>query len=61
MWGERERDGKKFMGVFRTTILVDAQGRVENVWENVKFQGHAQQILDAFHKKKAKLEAQATE
>lgn len=46
VWGEREWDGKKFMGVFRTTILVDAQGRVEKVWENVKFQGHAQQILD---------------
>lgn len=45
-WGERERDGQKFMGILRTTILVDAQGQVEKVWENVKFQGHAQQILD---------------
>lgn len=46
MWGERERDGQKFMSVLRTTLLVDAAGQVEKVYENVKFQGHAQQILD---------------
>ena len=46
-WGEREREGKKFMGVFRSTVLVGADGRVEQLWKNVNFQGHADDVLAA--------------
>lgn len=46
-WGERERDGKKFMGVFRSSVLVGPDGRVERVWKNVNFQGHADEVLAA--------------
>lgn len=46
-WGERERDGKKFMGVFRSTVLVGPDGKVEQVWNNVNFQGHADEVLAA--------------
>ena len=46
-WGERERDGKKFMGVFRSTVLVGPDGRIERVWPNVNFQGHADEVLAA--------------
>lgn len=46
VWVERERDGKKFMGVSRTTVLVGADGNIENVWENVQFEGHAEAVLD---------------
>lgn len=46
-WGERERDGKKFMGVFRSTVLVGPDGRVERIWKNINFQGHAEEVLTA--------------
>jgi thioredoxin-dependent peroxiredoxin len=46
-WGERERDGKKFMGVFRSTVLVGPDGVIERVWKNVNFQGHADEVLAA--------------
>lgn len=54
-WGERERDGKKFMGVFRSTVLVGADGRVEQLWKNVNFQGHADAILAAIRGPEVKL------
>jgi peroxiredoxin Q/BCP len=47
LYGERERDGKKFMAVFRTTVLVGPDGRVARLWENVQFQGHAAEVLAA--------------
>jgi peroxiredoxin Q/BCP len=47
LYGEKERDGKKFMGVFRTTILVGPNGRVERLWENVNFRDHADAVLAA--------------
>lgn len=34
--GEKEADGRRFMGVLRTTGLVGPDGRVENVWEQVQ-------------------------
>lgn len=46
-WGERERDGKKFMSVLRSTVLVGPDGRLERVWPNVNFQGHADEVLAA--------------
>ena len=47
LWGEREFNGQKFMSAFRTTFLVDAEGNVEQVWENVNPQGHADEVLAA--------------
>lgn len=47
LWVERERDGKKFMGALRTTILVGPDGKIEQLWENVQFQDHAEAVLDA--------------
>jgi peroxiredoxin Q/BCP len=44
-YGERERDGKKFMAVLRSTVMVGPDGRVERLWENVQFQGHAAEVL----------------
>jgi peroxiredoxin Q/BCP len=45
--GEIERDGKKINTVFRTTVLVGPDGRVERLWERVQFQGHAGEVLAA--------------
>ena len=47
LWVERERDGQKFMGALRTTMLVDAKGNIERLWENVQFKDHAEAVLEA--------------
>jgi len=46
-WGEKSMYGRKFMGVRRTTLLIDRGGRVARVWENVKVDGHADAVLEA--------------
>ena len=46
-WGEKSMYGRKFMGVRRTTILIERDGRVAQVWENVKVDGHAEAVLEA--------------
>lgn len=46
-WGEKSMYGKKFEGIIRTTVLIDAQGRVERVWRKVKVDGHAEAVLAA--------------
>lgn len=46
-WGEKSMYGRKFLGVKRTTVLIDRKGRVAHVWENVKVDGHAEAVLAA--------------
>lgn len=46
-WGEKSMYGRKFMGVRRTTFLIGADGRIAQVWENVKVDGHAEAVLAA--------------
>ncbi|QLH71460.1 peroxiredoxin [Rhodopseudomonas palustris] len=46
-WGEKSLYGRKFQGIIRTTVLIDADGRVARVWRNVKVDGHADQVLAA--------------
>lgn len=46
VWVERERDGRKFMGIARTTFAIDEQGKIANVWENVSPDDHGQEIVD---------------
>jgi peroxiredoxin Q/BCP len=47
VWGEKSMYGRKFMGVRRTSVLIDRDGRVAQVWENVKVDGHAEAVLEA--------------
>jgi peroxiredoxin Q/BCP len=47
VWGEKSMYGRKFMGVRRTTVLIDRDGRVAQVWQNVKVDGHAEAVLEA--------------
>lgn len=47
VWGRKKFMGREYDGVFRTTFLIDAQGRVARVFENVKPEGHSQEILAA--------------
>jgi peroxiredoxin Q/BCP len=47
VWGEKSMYGRKFMGVRRATFLIGRDGRVAQVWENVKVPGHAEAVLAA--------------
>lgn len=46
-WRERNRYGKKFMGIQRSTFVIDAQGKVAKVWKAVKVDGHEEKVLEA--------------
>lgn len=47
IWVEKSMYGRTYMGMERTTYLVDAQGRIARVWRKVKVKGHAAQVLEA--------------
>ena len=47
VWGEKQMYGKTYMGMIRSTYLIDAEGRVARIWPKVKVKGHAQEVLEA--------------
>ena len=47
VWVEKRMYGRKFMGLERSTFLIDGEGRVARVWRKVKVNGHAQEVLEA--------------
>ena len=47
VWVEKSMYGKKYMGVERSTFLLDSEGVVRGVWRKVKVPGHAQEVLNA--------------
>jgi peroxiredoxin Q/BCP len=47
VWGEKSMYGRKFLGIFRTTFLIDRDGRIVRIWRNVKVPGHAEEVLAA--------------
>jgi len=46
-WGEKSLYGRKFMGVIRSTVLIDESGRIARLWPKVKVEGHAEEVLEA--------------
>ncbi|GAN80704.1 thioredoxin-dependent thiol peroxidase [Acidocella aminolytica] len=46
-WQEKSMYGKKYMGIQRSTVLVDAHGKVAKIWPKVKIEGHAEVVLKA--------------
>jgi len=44
-WGEKSLYGRKFLGIIRTTVLIDAKGHIAKVWRNVRVDGHAEEVL----------------
>ncbi len=46
-WTEKSMYGRKYMGIERSTFLVDAEGRIARVWRKVKVDGHAEEVLAA--------------
>ena len=46
-WVEKSMYGRKYMGMERSTFLIDAGGRVVKAWRKVKVPGHAEAVLQA--------------
>ncbi len=44
---EKTLYGRKFMGVVRSTFLIDANGKLRREWRNVRVKGHAEEVLEA--------------
>jgi peroxiredoxin Q/BCP len=44
-WGEKTMYGRKVTGVIRSTFLIDAEGRIEKAWYNVRADGHPAKVL----------------
>ena len=47
VWQEKRLYGRKFMGVVRTTVLIDEAGKVAHVWSKVRVPGHAAEVRQA--------------
>ena len=47
VWQEKSMYGRKYMGVVRTTFLIDADGNIARVWEKVRSAGHAEEVAQA--------------
>ncbi|KLK93139.1 alkyl hydroperoxide reductase [Microvirga vignae] len=47
VWVEKSMYGRKYMGVERTTVLIDRDGTIAKVWNKVKVPGHAEEVLAA--------------
>ena len=46
-WGEKSMYGKKYMGILRTTFIIGKDGKIKKVFEKVKADGHAVEVLAA--------------
>lgn len=47
IWTEKQNYGRTYIGMVRTTYLVDPEGRIAKVWNNVRVKGHAEEVLAA--------------
>jgi peroxiredoxin Q/BCP len=47
VWKEKSMYGRKYMGIERTTFVIDAKGIVRNVFPRVKVEGHSAEVLEA--------------
>ena len=52
-WVEKSMYGKKYMGIERSTVLVDAEGKIAKIWPKVKIAGHAAEVLQAVNELKS--------
>ena len=46
VWGNKKFMGREFMGINRTTFLIDKKGKIIKIWENVKVKDHAKEVLE---------------
>ncbi len=50
VWVEKSMYGKKYMGIERTTFLIDANRQISKVWHKVKVPGHVEEVLETVKK-----------
>ena len=47
VWVMKQNYGREYMGIQRSTFLVDSAGKIARVWRNVKVNGHVEAVLEA--------------
>lgn len=47
VWRPKKFMGREFLGTVRSTFLIDPNGKIQKIWDNVRTKGHAQAVLDA--------------
>ena len=50
VWGKKSFLGKKFMGIVRTTFLINSKGKIHKIWSNVRVKDHAKEVLKELKK-----------
>jgi len=45
VWGKKKFMGREFIGIIRSTFLIDKEGKILKIWKNVKVKNHAQDVL----------------
>ena len=46
VWSKKKFMGKEFMGIVRSTFLLNPNGKIIKIWDNVKVKDHAKEVLD---------------
>ena len=46
VWGKKSFLGKKFMGIIRTTVLINSKGKIHKIWNNVRVKDHAKEVFE---------------
>ena len=47
VWQKKKNYGRKYMGIVRSTFLIDGKGKIAEVWSNVRVKGHVDKVLEA--------------
>ncbi|NHJ86891.1 MAG: thioredoxin-dependent thiol peroxidase [Asgard group archaeon] len=46
VWQEKQMYGKSYMGVVRSTVLINPEGKIAEIWSKVKVNGHVESVLE---------------
>jgi len=46
VWGQKSFLGMKYMGIVRTTFLINSKGKIHKIWSNVRVKDHAKEVLE---------------
>ena len=49
VWAKKKFMGREFMGILRTTFLIDTKGKIIKIWKNVKVKDHAKEVLNKLY------------
>ena len=48
--GKKKFMGREFLGVVRSTFLINPKGKIINIWNNIKVKDHAKEVLENLQK-----------